>query len=90
MAKQATKWFGMRLTPAQKEKIEQLAEQKGSTQKAAVLEAIERELSDEDTVEAQPGSALEQIADLVGVERDSDAPTDLSINPEHMDDYGKD
>lgn len=90
MTEQATEWFGMRVTPTQKEKIRRLAEQEGTTQKAAVLKAVERELSEADGVEAQPGSALEQIADLVGVEPDSDAPIDLSTNPEHMEDYGKD
>ena len=38
MAQRATEWSGMRLTPAQKAKIKRLAERKGSTQKAAVLE----------------------------------------------------
>ena len=38
MAQQATEWSGMRLTPTQKAKIKRLAERKGSTQKAAVLE----------------------------------------------------
>lgn len=90
MAKQATKWFGMRLTPAQKAKIERLAAQKGCTQKAAVLEAVEHELAEKEVVEPQPGSVLEQIADLVGVEPDSDVPADLSTNPEHMEEYGKD
>jgi hypothetical protein len=90
MAEKATEWFGMRVTPSQKEKIEQLAERKGLTQKAAVLEAVERELAENGDRETQSGSALDQVSDLVGVEADSDAPTDLSTNPEHMEDYGKD
>lgn len=90
MAEQATKWFGMRVTPSEKAKIERLAEQQGSTQKEAVLRAVERELEDGDEIEPQPGSALELIADLVGVEEDSDAPTDLSTNPKHMEGYGRD
>ena len=90
MSENATEWFGMRVTPTQKEKIKRLAERRGTTQKAAVLEAVERELAEDGAEEAQPESALEQIADLVGVEADSDAPTDLSTNPKHMEDYGKD
>ena len=90
MPENATEWFGMRVTPTQKEKIKRLAERRGTTQKAAVLEAVERELAEDGAEEAQPESALEQIADLVGVEADSDAPTDLSTNPKHMEDYGKD
>ena len=90
MSENATEWFGMRVTPTQKEKIKRLAERRGTTQKAAVLEAVERKLAEDGAEEAQPESALEQIADLVGVEADSDAPTDLSTNPKHMEDYGKD
>ena len=90
MSENATEWFGMRVTPTQKEKIKRLAECQGTTQKAAVLEAVERKLAEDGAEEAKPESALEQIADLVGVEADSDAPTDLSTNPKHMEDYGKD
>lgn len=91
MGQQATKWFGMRVTPSEKAKIEQLAERTGRTQKEAVLRAVERELAEEqEEIEPQPGSALELVADLVGVEPDSDAPTDLSTNPKHMERYGKD
>jgi hypothetical protein len=89
MAENATEWFGMRVTPTQKEKIKRLAEREDTTQKAAVLNAVDRQLAGDSTEEDTP-SALEQIADLVGVEPDSDAPTDLSTNPEHMADYGKD
>lgn len=89
MAENATEWFGMRVTPTQKEKIERLAEREDTTQKAAVLNAVDRQLA-EDGAEEEAPSALEHIADLVGVEPDSDAPTDLSTNPEHMSDYGKD
>lgn len=90
MAENATEWFGMRVTPTQKEKIKRLAEREDTTQKAAVLNAVERELSEDDAVEAQPGSVLELTRDLVDVEPDADAPTDLSTNPKHMEDYGKD
>ncbi|MFB6230597.1 MAG: hypothetical protein ABEL04_05515 [Salinibacter sp.] len=90
MPEKATEWFGMRVTPSQKEKIERLAEREGTTQKAAVRKAVERELVENGAEEPQSGSALEQIDDLVGVEPDSDAPTDLSTNPKHMEDYGTD
>ena len=68
MSENATEWFGMRVTPTQKEKIKRLAERRGTTQKAAVLEAVERKLAEDGAEEAQPESALEQIADLVDVE----------------------
>jgi len=89
MAENATEWFGMRVTPAQKTKIKRLAEKRGATQKDAVLEAIEQALAEMD-VDKQSGSALDQMSDLVGTEPDSDAPTDLSTNPDHMEDYGRD
>ncbi|PSQ89926.1 MAG: hypothetical protein BRD45_01440 [Bacteroidetes bacterium QS_8_64_10] len=82
------KWFGMRLTPAQKRDIEQLSEQKD-----AVLEAVQRELEpseDDEPIEAQPGSVLELTEDLCGSIDDPNLPTDLSTNPKHMEDYGKD
>ena len=87
------KWFGMRLTPAQKRDIEQLSEQKGTTQKDAVLEAVQRELEpseDDKPIEAQPGSVLELTEDLCGSIDEPSLPTDLSTNPKHMEDYGKD
>lgn len=97
MEERTTKWFGMRVTPAQKAKIERLAEQHGSIQKAAVLEAVERSLSsghadskEEPPIEAQPGSFLEAAGDLIGSIDDPDVPTDLSSNPKHMKDHGKD
>lgn len=82
------RWFGMRLTPMQKAKIERLAAQKGTTQKAAVLEAVEHELAEEkEPVDPQPGSVLELTQDLCG---SVEGPGDLSTNPEHMEDYGRD
>lgn len=100
MSENATKWFGMRVTPTQKEMIKRLAERRGTTQKAAVLEAVEQELAedgdrnddtdDEALVEPQPGSVLALTEDLCGSIDDPDLPSDLSSNPKHMEDYGKD
>ncbi len=90
MSEKASEWFGMRVTPSQKKKIRRLAEQKGLTQKEAVMVAINRELTENGDGEAQPASALDRISDLVGVEAESDAPSDLSTNPEHMEGYGRD
>lgn len=78
----------MRVTPSEKAKIERLAEQQGSTQKDAVLRAVERELEDkEEEIEAQPGSVFELTKDLCG---SVEGPGDLSTNPKYMEDYGKD
>lgn len=92
MSQQATESFKMRLTPAQKAKIKRLAERKGSTQKEAVLAAVERELAadtdeEADAIEPQPGSVLELAQDLCG---SVEGPSDLSTNPKYMEDYGKD
>lgn len=87
MAENATEWFGMRVTPTEKEKIKRLAERKGTTQKAAVLEAVERELAEDGAEEPQPGSVLKLTEDLCG---SVEGPEDLSTNPKHMEDYGKD
>ena len=87
------RWFGMRLTPAQKAEIEHLAERKGITQKEAVLEAVQRELKtepangDERPVEVREGSFLDGVEDLIG---SVEGPGDLSSNPEHLKGYGAD
>lgn len=88
MSEQGTERFEMHLTPGQKVKIERLAEQKGSTLTAAVLEAIDRALeSERSAVEAQPGSVLELTEDLCG---SVEGPRDLSTHPKHMNSYGDD
>lgn len=79
MSEKATEWFGMRVTPTQKEKIRRLAERRGTTQKDAVLEAVERQLNGGDRnddrggdadgqtfVDPQPGSVLALTEDLYG------------------------
>ncbi|PSQ99682.1 MAG: hypothetical protein BRD48_03395 [Bacteroidetes bacterium QS_9_68_14] len=93
MAQQATEWFGMRLTPDQKAQIERLAEQRDSTQKDAVMRLVEQAVADEkekEPIEAEPGSILDLAGDLIGSIDDPNGPTDLSTNPKHMEDYGKD
>ncbi len=84
-------WFGMKVTPEQKRKIKRLAALRGTSQKAAVLDAVEHELgaedqSEEDLPEAQPGSFLEGIEDLVG---SVEGPPDLSTNPKYMEGFGE-
>lgn len=48
------------------------------------------ELAQSQDVAPQSGSVLELTRDLIEGESASDAPTDLSTNPKHMEDYGKD
>lgn len=80
-----TVWFGMKVTPEQKEKIKKLSQRKGLSQKEAVLELIEKELVDENIV-AEPGSFLDAAKDLAGI---GSGPGDASTNPEYMKDFGK-
>lgn len=78
-------WFGMKLTPEQKEKIRILARRRGVSQKRAVLDLIEQEVQ-EKPIKAQPGSFLEGIEHLAG---SVDGPGDLATNPKYMEGYGR-
>lgn len=80
-----TVWFGMKLTPEQKEKIRTLARRRGVTQKKAVMDLIEKEV-EEEPVKAKPGSFLDVAGDLVG---SVEGPGDLTTNPKYMEGYGR-
>jgi hypothetical protein len=69
-------WFGMKLTPAQKRKIERLAERKGTTQKDAVMRLVD-EAFEPVPFKARRGSILERIEELVG---SIEGPRDLSTS----------
>lgn len=86
MASTKQVWFGMKVTPEQKRKIERLAKRRGTSQKAVVLAAIERELDEEGLPEPQPGSFLEAAWEFVGR---VDGPPDLLRDPDHMTGYGQ-
>ncbi len=79
-------WFGMKLTPEEKQKIELLAEKKGVSKKEAVMNAVNESVVEYKIV-AKPGSTLEKLQDIVGI---ADGPGDLSTNPKYMEDFGKD
>ncbi len=79
-----TVWFGMKLTPEQKEKIRTLAEDRGMSQKQVVLDLINREMK-ERTIQANSGSFLDLNRDLYG---SAEGPEDGSTNPDHMKGYG--
>ena len=90
MSTQATRWFGMRLTPREKKKIERLAEREGASQKEAVLDAVEEQLRRrEKPFKATPGSVLEGIEDLVGSIGDENTPRDLASNKKYLEDLGQ-
>lgn len=83
--KKKTVWFGMKLTPEEKEKIRFLAKRRGVSQKQAVLDLVEKEVKQE-PIEAKSGSLLELNRDLYGV---GAGPGDVSINPKYMEGFGK-
>ena len=80
-----TVWFGMKLTPEQKEKIRTLARRRGVSQKQAVLDLVEQEVN-EDPIEAKPGSLLDLNRDLFG---SGSGPGDASTNPRYMKGFGR-
>jgi predicted transcriptional regulator len=83
------------VSPAQKQKIEQLAERKGLSPEAVVRAAIDHELEStasngEEAEEAtRSESLLDATRDLAGSVQGPDAPRDLSSNPKHMNGYGQ-
>ncbi|MFP4229420.1 MAG: hypothetical protein ACLFTE_11430 [Salinivenus sp.] len=77
------------ITPAQKERIEQWAEQHDLSPETAAAQALARGLDappEEDSEEAQPGSFLDGLEHLVG---SVEGPPDLTTNPKHMEGYGE-
>lgn len=79
-------WFGMKLRPEQKAKIERLARERGLSQKAAVMRLVEE--ATQEPFEPPSGSVLDGLEGVVGAVKD--APRDLSSNPRHLSGYGRD
>lgn len=82
-------WFGMKLTLAEKQKIEQLAKREGLPAKQAILQAVDKALEEEALPFPQPGSFLEGIEDLVGSVDSDQGPVDLASNPKHLQGLGR-
>lgn len=80
-----TVWFGMKLTPEQKDKIRQIAKKRGVSQKKAVLDLIEKEV-DKEPLPTKRGSFLDGIEHLSGSVEGSG---DLSTNPSYMKGFGR-
>lgn len=85
MARTKPVWFGMKVTPEQKQRIKQLAERQGTSAKEAVMRLVDEALATE-PIEAPKGSFLDGIQHLVG---SVDGPRDLSTDRKHMDGFGK-
>ena len=80
-------WFGMKLTPEEKQKIELLAKRKGVSKKEAVMVAV-NELVVNYEIEIKPGSMLEKLQPYIGVIKDG--PSDISTNPKYLKGLGED
>ncbi len=86
MAKSKDKivWFGMKLSPAEKNKIKKLAKIYGSTQKDAVMGLVESSLEAYEAAEIA-NKVSERVSRYAGV---IDEKPDLSTNKKHLDGYG--
>jgi len=83
--KKKTVWFGMKLTPEQKEKIKQLARRRGVSQNQVVMDLVDQK-TNQLTEPAPKNSFLNGIEYLSG---SVEGPRDLSTNPDYMDNFGK-
>lgn len=80
-------WFGMRLTSEQKRQIERLAEQRGTTQKEAVMELVKKAVAAaEKPIEVRKRSFLDGIEHLIGA---CEGPRDLFRDPDRLSGYGE-
>jgi len=78
-------WFGMKLTPEQKQQIRLLARQRNTSAKEALMGLVEEALAPT-SFKAAPGTFLEGLEDLMG---SVSGPVDLSTNPKYMKDFGR-
>jgi hypothetical protein len=77
-------WFGMKVTPEQKRKIQYLAEREGTSAKNVVLRLVDRALEEKAPL-AAADSFLSGIEHLIG---SVDGPADLSTNPKYLEGCG--
>lgn len=75
----------MKVTPEQKRKIKQLAEQEGTSAKEAVLRLVDDALAEQQLATSQE-SFLSGIEDLIG---SVEGPADLASNPARMEGFGQ-
>ncbi len=89
MATQKYVWFGMKVTPEQKQKIKRLAQREGLSAKETVMKLVDDALNGDqpDTpIVIQPGSFLDGIEDIVGA---GEGPPDLATNPKYLEGFGR-
>lgn len=83
--KKKTVWFGMKLTPEEKQKIKLLARRKGVSQKQAVMDLVEEQTN------KLPDAAPEQsfLHNIEHLSGSVEGPDDLSTNPDYMNSFGR-
>ncbi len=89
MATQKYVWFGMKVTPEQKQKIKHMAERYGLSAKDTVMKLVEEASAREQRVqpmEIRSGSFLDGVEDIVGA---GEGPPDLATNPKYMEGFGR-
>jgi len=79
------KTISMKLPDDLDAELEARAERQGASKSSLVREALAEYLVDEEKT-VRPASFLDQAADLAGC---VDGPADLSVNPDHLDGYGR-
>lgn len=78
-------WFGMKLSPEEKRKIEFLAKEQGISKKEVIMKLVNEEVA-EYRVDASPGSTLSRIQNGSAI---YDGPEDLSYNSKYLQGFGK-
>ncbi len=77
-------WFGMKVSPQEKEKIKKLARVRGTSQKEAVMNLVESELV---AYEAENTAQKNKLTRYAGV---LEGKEDLSVNKTYLAGYGQD
>ena len=82
-------WFGMKVTPEQKQNIKHLAKRYGLSAKDTVMKLVEEALAREQRVqpmEIRSGSFFDGVEDIVGA---GEGPPDLATHPKYMEGFGR-
>lgn len=79
-------WFGMKLTPDEKNRIKRIARAKGLNQKEAIMSLVDASAAEleKDKAAGSLKASLEKYCGVV-----DQAPADLSTNKSYLDDYGQ-
>ena len=79
------KVLSLKVSESLDRKLSAVVKRRNMSKSVVVREALEQYL--DESHEVRGGSFLELAGDLVGCVKD--APADLSVNPKHLDGYGR-